>query len=279
MKKILHIVVLFIMISGCDDSSNIDKNKTKISNKDANLYRKDINRFIAHAGGKIDGHAYTNSLEALNINYNKGFRLFELDIIKTSDNIYVAAHDWKGWSKFTNYKDNLPPSREKFKELKILNKYTSMDMDDINQWFKEHNDARLVTDKINTPIDFSKKFVDKSRLMMELFTWEAVDKAIYAKIKSPMPTFSLLKEIWGDEGRYLKKLGITDIVGSRRIMDKDKDKNRLVRIINADINVYAFHVNFDQGKDEKYVLCEEGNYFYGIYADKWDFNISIDCSK
>ncbi len=57
--------------------------------------RYDINRFIAHAGGEIDGHTYTNSLEALNLNYKKGFRLFELDIHETSDHKYVAVHDWK----------------------------------------------------------------------------------------------------------------------------------------------------------------------------------------
>ena len=49
-------------------------------------YIQDTMRFIAHAGGSIDGHRYTNSLEALNENYQKGFRLFELYIIKTKDN-------------------------------------------------------------------------------------------------------------------------------------------------------------------------------------------------
>ena len=49
-------------------------------------------RFIAHAGGRIEGMNYTNSLEALNNSYKNGFRLFELDIIETSDGEFVAAH-------------------------------------------------------------------------------------------------------------------------------------------------------------------------------------------
>lgn len=205
MKKVLLVSILFIILVGCDQDH---KMKSKLSNTEANLYRKDTMRFIAHAGGQIDGHSYTNSLEAINTNYKNGFRLFELDIVKTSDNIYVATHDWKSWSKKTGYTGNLPPNRKVFNELKILKKYTSMDINAINQWFSIHSDAILVTDKINTPLDFSKKFIDKSRLMMELFTWDAVKEGINAKIKSSMPTYALLKKIWFYKIAYLKKLGI-----------------------------------------------------------------------
>lgn len=252
--------------------------KQKIRNNiTANLYRKDTNRFIAHAGGAIEGHKYTNSLDAINLNYNNGFRIFELDIIKTSDDIYVAAHDWKHWEKITGYAGELPPNRETFKKQKIYKKYTSMDMTDINKWFKDHPDAILVTDKINTPKDFSEKFIDKNRLMMELFTWDAVNEGISAKIKSAMPTGSILRKIKGDKIAYLKELGITDIASSRRIINGQKAFVK--SIVDSGINIYAFHLHFDKGKDEKYVACEEGKYFYGMYADWWDFNSTLDCSK
>ena len=45
------------------------------------------------------GYKYLNVLEALDENYSKGFRLFELDLLLTSDNYIVAAHDWKNWRK------------------------------------------------------------------------------------------------------------------------------------------------------------------------------------
>ncbi len=100
MKKILLATILLIILVGCDDQSEI---KGSLNNTEANLYRVDTNRFIAHAGGEIDGYKYTNTLEAVNTNYKKGFRLFELDIIKTADNIYVAAHDWKSWAINTGH--------------------------------------------------------------------------------------------------------------------------------------------------------------------------------
>lgn len=243
-------------------------------NKIVDQYRKDKNRFIAHAGGQIDKHKYSNSLEAMNQSYKNGFKLFELDIIKTSDQEFVAAHDWKHWAKITGYKGKLPPTREIFKKQKVYKKYTPMDMNDINRWFKKHKDAILVTDKVNAPAEFAGQFVDKKRLKMELFTWKAVKEAQKVGILSPMPTGYLLGKIDGDKIAYLKKLGIKEMACSRKM-----DKSLARKIYDAGINIYAFNLHFEKGKDEKYVICKEHKYFYGMYADKFDFNKKISCSN
>ena len=130
-------------------------------------------RFIAHAGGRIEGMNYTNSLEALNNSYKNGFRLFELDIIETSDGEFSRSCP-KHWKTMVGYEiDNKPVSMREFKKYKIAN-LTSLGMNEINNWFLEHKDAILVTDKVNFPRKFSNIFIDKQRLMMELFTLEAV---------------------------------------------------------------------------------------------------------
>ncbi len=49
---------------------------------------------ITHAGGLLNGVAYTNSLEALEANYAAGRRIFEIDLIETSDGEIVLGHDW-----------------------------------------------------------------------------------------------------------------------------------------------------------------------------------------
>lgn len=54
------------------------------------------NKYLAHALGGIDGQTYTNSKEAIENSYNKGVRLFEVDVKLTSDNKLVCVH---GWSK------------------------------------------------------------------------------------------------------------------------------------------------------------------------------------
>ncbi len=48
---------------------------------------------IAHAGGADNGKTYLNSLGAMETNYVRGFRLFELDIQMTLDGKPVVTHD------------------------------------------------------------------------------------------------------------------------------------------------------------------------------------------
>ncbi len=239
--------------------------------------RYDVNRFIAHAGGSIEGHVYTNSLEALDASYQKGFRLFELDILKTSDNHYVAAHDWKMWQQMTGFKGEIPPTKLEFKEYQLLHKYTALDLDDINNWFQSHSDAILVTDKINEPTKFSNEFIYPERLMMEIFTLEALKEAAELNIKSAMPNLDVVKQIKGDKIKSLVDLGITEIVISRRVIENNIPF--LIQLKNRGIKVYVFHVNYDEGKDESYVLCHDMDYIYGMYADDFDFGETLDCNE
>jgi len=263
--------IIHIYYNPFDSNTKIYKNSREKVNFD--IYTKDKNRFIAHAAGEINGNKYTNSFEALNLNYKNGFRLFELDILLTSDKRYVAVHNWDEWVKKTAYSGLVPPTKKIFMQYKILNKYTPMDMHKINDWFLKHKDAILVTDKINTPIDFSNQFTDKNRLIMELFTWKAVKDAIDAKIKFAMPTFGILKQIRGDKIKFLNQLKITKVAASRS--KAYTDKNLIANLNNANIDIFAFHIN--DSKDETYVICNERKYFYGIYANTWDFNATLHC--
>jgi len=37
------------------------------------------------------------------------------------------------------------------------------------------------------------------------------------------------------------------------------------------IKVFAFHINFDEFKDEAYTVREGFDYCHGLYADDWQF--------
>lgn len=237
--------------------------------KDYLTYKKDTLRFIAHAGGRIDGKKYTNSKEALDLSYQKGFRLFELDIVKTKDGKYVAAHDWKHWSKATNFKGALPPSYSEFMRFKIFEKYTPLDMDSINDWFAIHKDAILITDKINDPKGFVSKFKFKDRLMMELFDMKALEAGLEAEILSAMPSQSIVNKIIKPEVASLAEMGVTHIAISREFIESNKEL--LLEFKRYGIKPYAFKVNFIKGIDEEYVTKYEMDYIYGIYADDWNF--------
>jgi glycerophosphoryl diester phosphodiesterase len=224
--------------------------------------------FIAHAGGEIDSITYTNSLEALNSSYKKGCRIFELDIIETSDGKFVAAHDWHVYKEISNcqYEPyDIPLTENQFLSCKIHGKYTPLNITRINDWFSRHRDAILVTDKVNSPRKFSDAFLFKDRLRMELFSWDAVLEAIHVGI-TPMPSECLVFQQGAEEKLY--NLNIKYIAISRRVIEANKDF--LMRIKSHNIKTYVYHVNFDSGKNEKYVLENEIRYIYGMYADYLD---------
>jgi glycerophosphoryl diester phosphodiesterase len=103
--------------------------------------------YIAHGGGMVNGIQKSNSLDALDANYELGFRYFELDFNWTSDGELVAIHDWSeakvetfgggpGVFALSDFKGN--PTRTGLKQLTI---------DDVASWLRNgHGAARIVTD-------------------------------------------------------------------------------------------------------------------------------------
>lgn len=109
---------------------------------------------IAHAGGGIQSSTYTNSFEALNLNYSKGFKLFELDLVWTTDNQLVCLHDWKTtpiW--LLDYERKKPVSLKQFHALdQLRTDVTLCDLSSLNQWLQAHPKALIVTDIKNQNI-------------------------------------------------------------------------------------------------------------------------------
>lgn len=241
------------------------------------LYLQDTNRFIAHAGGMIDGRIYTNTLEALDANYKKGFRLFELDILKTTDGKYVAAHDWKKWKRFTGYEGETPVTHDVFMNHKPFGTYTPLDLPAINHWFARHKDAILVTDKINEPLAFAPEFTDPDRLMMELFSEEALEEGLKAGIKSAMPSQWVIKDLNPEEAPDLYNRGVRHAAVSRRFIADNKEL--LAALKAAGIKVFVYNVNLDPGINEEFVLKYELDFVYGLYADKHDFELTNEEEK
>ncbi len=137
------------------------------------------------------------------------------------------------------------------------------------EWFKEHPDATLITDKVNEPLLFANQFIDKKRLMMELFTEKAVDEGLTDGDLTVMPSEFILSIIKKQGVEYLVQKGIKYIAISRyHIMN---NKPLLLDLKKKGIRVYVYNVNFKPYADEDYVTRYEMDYVYGIYADKWSF--------
>ena len=259
----IFLIIIFITYSCC-------KNNDCGCNVEEPAYWE---HFIAHAGGAIDGITYTNSLEALNLSYRKGCKLFELDLVLTTDAKIVAQHD--------------PPGKTEaeFMAQPVFGKYTPLNMEAINLWFQNHPDAILITDKINDPQRIFDEFLFRNRVIMELFTWKSVDKAIELGIK-PMASENL---IFGSSKKAIE-LGIMPTTPKRateieQILEEKKIKyicmsryygingneNLLRRLKNKGIKNYVFHlelpVPIGGQTAEQYVWNYEMNFCYGMYAN------------
>lgn len=101
--------------------------------------------YIAHAGGGINGHQYTNAKEALDSGVQKGFQFFELDFHWTSDQELVLIHDWE--DTFDRYfTGQAVPALEKFKKLEMKHGYHQLWLDSLIQWMEENRNTYIVTD-------------------------------------------------------------------------------------------------------------------------------------
>jgi glycerophosphoryl diester phosphodiesterase len=118
---------------------------------------------IAHAGGGINGHNYSNSLEALEFNYTKGFRHFEMDFSWTADDELICLHDWKKrFKKVFGFKTKQSLTLKSFQQLldntKGLHPCT---LDTFASWVLSHKDVKIITDVKYNNIKAIKKIIDR----------------------------------------------------------------------------------------------------------------------
>lgn len=107
--------------------------------------------YIAHAGGGFNGMVYTDSLEALNHNYSKGFRVFEVDILSTADNKLALVHSWDDIAHLTKAKSQ-PYSLEVLKSMGRKVGLTFLSFEELASWMEVHPDTLIVLDiKIGQP--------------------------------------------------------------------------------------------------------------------------------
>jgi glycerophosphoryl diester phosphodiesterase len=174
-----------------DGSETIERQPTELSapdesvRTDRELKNSEVVRLVAHAAGGIDGHVYTNCLEALDHNYGLGMRYFEIDLDWTTDGHLVLIHGWgatfKEW--FQGAEQNKRPSLAEFKMMPMKHGMTSMTMTDLYAWLENHKDASIITDvKSSANIDglqkISESAPDRSRFIPQIYYCNEYEPAI-----------------------------------------------------------------------------------------------------
>nr|WP_263324162.1 phosphatidylinositol-specific phospholipase C/glycerophosphodiester phosphodiesterase family protein [Neobacillus sp. Marseille-Q6967] len=105
---------------------------------------------VAHGLGYIDGHYVTNSMEALLLNYKRGFRVFEVDLNMTSDNRLIARHDWTPehylWLGQSFLPIDGPIPFRMVMAYKVHGKYHAATWEKLLKVMKKYPDIYLITD-------------------------------------------------------------------------------------------------------------------------------------
>jgi glycerophosphoryl diester phosphodiesterase len=105
---------------------------------------------VVHGLGYIDRHYITNSREAFLLNYERGFRVFEVDLNMTSDNRLISRHDWSPEHyQFLGQDD--PPADgpipfDTVMSLKIHGRYHALSWEEIVELMQKYPDIYFVTD-------------------------------------------------------------------------------------------------------------------------------------
>jgi glycerophosphoryl diester phosphodiesterase len=261
-------LVAGLLQCGCDylPLEAVDQSPFACEDETWDEARVNPNRFIAHAGGQIDGLRYTNSLEALELAYKNGLRLFEFDLVHTSDGRLVAAHDWDRWRDATGSEISVP-SHQQFKENLLHEKYRTLDLSDLERWFARRTDSYLVTDKVMDFEALLDGFSFRDRLIVEVFSVDEYHRALDEGVNYPM--LSLRAAIINDGKDKVITLFRTQPVKFVAVSSKIVGRNQglLARLRRNHTCVYVFTSN-----ESSFLKSTYDGLVYGAYADDWSID-------
>ena len=163
-------------------------------------------QYNAHALGNYYGYTMTNSKEALELSYARGFRFFEVDIQRTSDGRFVAYHLWTK-ADADNLKipfdaANPVPDLKTFAAYRYLTDVfpsglTPLTLEDLFDFMRKHR-------RVTMMFDFLAGYDDRDNPeLMKSFAAAFTDKDIVRR--SMVETYSL------NNARYLYEAGYPNI--------------------------------------------------------------------
>lgn len=120
-------------------------------------------RIVRHGSGLIEGNTVSNSYEALQDSYQKGYRFIEVDLCLTNDDQLVCSHGFTENDSIRtgNEWENGIPDMEEFMQTRIYGKYTPMTICDLVVWMKKHRDTDIYLDIKNMDYYKSKTVVKR----------------------------------------------------------------------------------------------------------------------
>ena len=151
MKRLLCFLMFVCVLTGCRQNDDVC---IATNEKWYNQYH-----VVAHAMGGIDGHDYTNSLEAFLTHYDQGTRVFEIDLQMTTDGKFALVHEWDQYhAELIESTGGWTVDSEFFKENKIYREYTPLLLDDLLMLMQKYCDVVWVLDSKTFDMESTEAF-------------------------------------------------------------------------------------------------------------------------
>ncbi|MBR1771026.1 MAG: hypothetical protein IJ747_03250 [Lachnospiraceae bacterium] len=229
---------------------------------------------VAHAGGGIEEHAYTNSRDAFEASYAEGVRTIELDFLVTADDQMVCWHDWEDPINEL-FEENYVPLKKEFMQSRIYGKYEPLALEDVFALMKKYPDVYVVTDTKDDDLEGIKRDFEVivrtaeitdsmevlDRLVVQLYNHRMYE---YVETVHHFPNYILtLYQLGGHSGadfvkhcRFCKNHGIRVIT-----MWASWATSENVAIAEQyDIDIYVHTVNKVEQLEEKQAVGVKGFY-------------------
>jgi glycerophosphoryl diester phosphodiesterase len=228
-------------------------------------------KLIAHAGGAAYGYRLTNSLEALENSYELGFRIFELDFERTSDEKYVLLHDWDSMAGRMLFEKRVF-SLDEFKNADTFASLTLLDLDDLLEWLSVHEDCFIITDAKCGNEPFLSELYGIAEALSDRFIPQAYSYEEYRKAKEiGFKNVLLTLYQMNDTEEALVSFAESEKPWAVTIPETVLTRSLVSSLAKAGIYTYAHTVN-------DLSFYEEWQAFglYGIYTDyfcpiKWPY--------
>ena len=244
-------------------------------------------RVIAHAMGGINDKAYTNTKDAFIANYEQGTRIFEADLLLTSDEQLVARHEWTtGMSKKLGQQEVLPPDKQgqvlthdEVMNSPVLELYSPLDIEKIVNLMEIYPDTYIVTDtKELEPEQVTKQFQliveaakKKDPALLERIVPQIYSREMLEVVKQvydfPEIIYTLYQTQDSDEVviEFVKQTGVDITMPTERAT-----KSFVHKLKKAGARVYVHTVNDEQEIVELSRLGVNG--FYTDFVPENDLN-------
>lgn len=238
---------------------------------------------IAHALGGLEGKTYLNSKESFINYYEKGVRLFEVDLAKTEDGVWVCRHSWNNSLGQWEGEGKQVMTAETFLSTPLYGKYTPMTFKELLLLLKDYPDAFVMLDSKQYSVrnyqrtleDYSEyleiaRMVDAEHVLGQLIP-EIYNEAMFpgtaVMYRFPSYIYSLWQEYTVKELKHIAAFCREKKIPAVTVSEKYWSEKVQKIFDDKGILVYIYTVN-DQGKARQYLKKGAAGICTDVLLDK-----------